>query len=60
MVCYWVIFTFTLPCVKPEYKDEDNIKMNSIGVGCEEVEWMQINHHPVAVYVIAATSLRIP
>ena len=59
MTCYRLIFTFTLPCVELEYRVEDNIKMDSIGIGCEDVEWIQISHHPVAVCVNTAISLHI-
>jgi hypothetical protein len=60
MACYSVICTFTLPCVKPGYTDEDNIIMDSIGIGCEDVEWMQVIYRPVAVFVNTAVSLHIP
>jgi len=46
--------------VKPGYRDEDNIKIDSTGIGCEVVEWIQINHHPVEVYVNTAINLDIP
>jgi hypothetical protein len=36
------------------------IILDSAGVGCEVVEWTQINRHPVAVYVNTAMSLDIP
>jgi len=60
MTCNRVQINFTLPCVKPGYRDEDNIKVDSVGIECEDTKWMQITHHPVAVFVNKAISLDIP
>jgi hypothetical protein len=60
MACYRVILNFTLPCVKTGYRDEDNIKVDSIGIGCEDVEWMLVTHRPVAVDVNKTIILHVP